>query len=62
MDLLKASQDDYIAGISAQTIAVSHQRSTFDTIVDQFLRCNDTPSMIDDRKDRQFGSSRYQKD
>jgi hypothetical protein len=47
MDLLKASPDDYIAGISAQTIAVCHQRSTFDTIVDQFLRRNDTPSMID---------------
>jgi hypothetical protein len=47
MDLLKESPDDYIAGISAQTIAVCYERSTFDTIVDQFLRRNATPSMID---------------
>lgn len=47
MRLLKESPDDYIAGISAQTIAVCNDRSTFDTIVDQFLRRNVTASMID---------------
>jgi hypothetical protein len=46
MDLLKESSDDYIAGISAQSIAVCRDRSTYDTIVDQFLRRNATPSMI----------------
>jgi hypothetical protein len=46
MDLLKESRDDYIAGISAQTIAVCRERSTYDTIVDQFLRRSATPSMI----------------
>jgi hypothetical protein len=45
--LLETSRDDYIAGISAQTIAVCKDRSSYDTIVDQFLRRNDTPSMID---------------
>jgi hypothetical protein len=45
--LLETSKDDYIAGISAQTIAVCKNRSSYDTIVDQFLRRNDTPSMID---------------
>lgn len=45
--LLETSSDDYIAGISAQTIAVCTDRSAYDTIVDQFLRRNDTPSMID---------------
>jgi hypothetical protein len=46
MHLLKESPDDYIAGISAQTIAVCGDRSTFDTIVDQFLRRKAEPSMI----------------
>jgi len=46
MHLLKESPDDYIAGISAQTIAVCGDRSTFDTIVDQFLRRKTGPSMI----------------
>ena len=46
MDLLKESRDDYIAGISAQTIAVCGERSTYDTIADQFLRRDATPSMI----------------
>jgi hypothetical protein len=45
--LLETSKDDYIAGISAQTIAVCKDRSAYDTIVDQFLRRNDTPFMID---------------
>jgi hypothetical protein len=45
--LLETSKDDYIAGISAQTIAVCRERSAYDTIVDQFLRRDDTPSMID---------------
>jgi hypothetical protein len=63
MDLLKESRDDYIAGISAQTIAVCHQRSTFDTIVEQFLRRNDTPSMIDAiGKIGSSGPPGYQKD
>jgi hypothetical protein len=47
MHLLEESPDDYIAGISAQTIAVCYQRSTFETIIDEFLRRNATPSMID---------------
>jgi hypothetical protein len=51
MDLLKESRDDYIAGISAQTIAVCGERSIYDTIydtiADQFLRRDATPSMID---------------
>jgi len=46
VDLLKESPDDYIAGVSAQTIAVCKDRSTYDTIVDQFLRRNATPAMI----------------
>lgn len=46
MDLLTETSDDYIAGISAQTIAVCKDRSTYDTIVDQFLRRTATPSMI----------------
>jgi hypothetical protein len=46
MHLLKDSPDDYIAGISAQAIAVCGDRSTFDTIVDQFLRRKAEPSMI----------------
>jgi hypothetical protein len=46
IDLLKESPDDYIAGVSAQTIAVCKDRSTYDTIVDQFLRRNATPAMI----------------
>jgi hypothetical protein len=46
MHLLKESPDDYIAGISAQAIAVCGDRSTFDTIVDQFLRRKAEPSMI----------------
>jgi hypothetical protein len=45
--LLETSSDNYIAGISAQTIAVCKDRSAYDTIVDQFLRRDDTPSMID---------------
>jgi len=45
--LLETSKDDYIAGISAQTVAVCRDRSAYDTIVDQFLRRDDTPSMID---------------
>jgi hypothetical protein len=44
--LLKESPDDYIAGISAQTITVCGDRSSFDTIVDQFLRRKAGPSMI----------------
>ena len=46
MDILKESSDDYIAGISAQTIAVCKDPSTYDAIVDQFLRRSATPSMI----------------
>ena len=46
MDILKESSDDYIAGISAQTIAVCKDPSTYDVIVDQFLRRRATPSMI----------------
>jgi hypothetical protein len=46
VDLLKENPDDYIAGVSAQTIAVCKDRSTYDTIVDQFLRRNATPAMI----------------
>ena len=46
LHLLKESPDDYIAGISAQTIAVCGDRSAFDTIVDQFLRRKAEPSMI----------------
>jgi hypothetical protein len=46
IDLLKESSDDYIAGISAQTIAVCGDRSGFETIVDQFLRRKAEPSMI----------------
>jgi hypothetical protein len=45
--LLETSRDDYIAGISAQTIGVCKDRSAYDTIVDQFLRRDATPSMID---------------
>ena len=44
--LLKESPDDYIAGISAQTIAVCKDASEYDTIVDQFLRRKAEPSMI----------------
>ena len=46
MHVLKESSDDYIAGISAQTIALCRDPSTYDTIVDEFLRRNATPSMI----------------
>ena len=46
MQVLKESSDDYIAGISAQTIALCRDPSTYDTIVDEFLRRNATPSMI----------------
>jgi hypothetical protein len=46
MHLLKESSDDYIAGISAQTIAKCGDRSSFDTIVDQFLRRKAGPAMI----------------
>jgi len=46
MHLLRESPDDYIAGISAQTIAVCGDRSAFDTIVDQFLRRKAEPAMI----------------
>jgi hypothetical protein len=46
MYLLKESSDDYVAGIAAQTVAVCGDRSTFDTIVDQFLRRKAEPSMI----------------
>jgi hypothetical protein len=45
--LLETSSDNYIAGVSAQTIAVCKDRSSYDTIVDQFLRRDATPSMID---------------
>jgi limonene-1,2-epoxide hydrolase len=45
--LLKQSSDDYIAGISAQTIAVCNERPMFDTIVDEFLRRDATLPMID---------------
>ena len=45
--LLETSSDNYIAGISAQTIAVCRDRSAYDTIADQFLRRDATPSMID---------------
>jgi hypothetical protein len=45
--LLQESADDYIAGISAQTIAVCNERSMFDIIVDEFLRRDTTLSMID---------------
>ena len=45
--LLETSSDNYIAGISAQTIAVCRDRSAYDTIVDQFLRRDATASMID---------------
>jgi len=45
--LLETSSDNYIAGISAQTIAVCRERSAYDTIVDQFLRRDATASMID---------------
>jgi len=46
MHLLTESHDDYIAGMSAQTIAMCGDRSAYDTIVDQFLRRNAEPSMI----------------
>jgi hypothetical protein len=46
MRLLKESSDDYIAGVSAQTIAVCGDRAAFDTIVDEFLRRKAEPSMI----------------
>jgi hypothetical protein len=44
--LLKESPDDYIAGMSAQTIAMCGDRSAYDIIVDQFLRRKAEPSMI----------------
>lgn len=47
MDLLRESSDDYIAGIAAQTVATCNDSSTYDTIVDQFLRRKATLSMID---------------
>jgi len=46
MELLLHSSDDYIAGISAQTIALCQDPATYDTIVEQFLSRNATLSMI----------------
>jgi hypothetical protein len=47
MHLLKESPDDYIAGLSAQAIAVCNERTTFDAIIDEFLRRKTTPVMVD---------------
>jgi len=47
MHLLKESPDDYIAGLSAQAIAVCNDRTTFDAIIDEFLRREATPVMLD---------------
>jgi len=45
--LLQESGDNYIAGISAQTIAVCNEPSMFGTIVEEFLRRDATLPMID---------------
>jgi len=47
MHLLKESPDDYIAGLAAQAIATCYQRATFDTIIEEFLRRDATPVMLD---------------
>jgi len=47
MHLLKDSPDDYVAGLSAQAIAMCYDRNTYETIIDQFLRRTPTAVMID---------------